>query len=45
MKENRKLSVMLVLWAVYAASVVVQNVLAAKSIDIWLFTVTTGIFC
>lgn len=44
MKENRKLSVMLVLWAVYAASVVVQNVLAAKSIDIWLFTVTTGIF-
>lgn len=44
MKESKRLNVLLVIWAVYAGSVIVQNVLATKSIDIWVFTVTTGIF-
>lgn len=40
-KETKVLNV---LFGVYAASLIVMNVLATKSIDIGLFTVTTGIF-
>lgn len=40
-KETKVLNV---LFGVYAASLIMMNVLATKSIDIGLFTVTTGIF-
>lgn len=41
--KDKKIKVLVAVWAIYAASVIVQNVLAAKSIDVWKFTVTTGI--
>lgn len=40
-KETKVLNV---LFGVYSASLIMMNVLATKSIDIGLFTVTTGIF-
>lgn len=40
-KETKILNV---LFGVYAASLIMMNILATKSIDIGLFTVTTGIF-
>lgn len=41
MKNKYKL--LAILFAIYAGGVITQNVLAAKQIDIWVFTVTTGI--
>lgn len=40
-KETKVLNV---LFGVYAASLIMMNILATKSIDIGIFTVTTGIF-
>lgn len=40
-KETKVLNV---LFGVYAASLIMMNILATKSIDVWVFTVTTGIF-
>lgn len=44
MKENiKKYNLLAILFGVYASSIMIQNVLATKQIDIFMFTVTTGI--
>ena len=40
MKKNKLLQIF---FAVYAAAIIIQNILATKQIDIAMFTVTTGI--
>lgn len=42
-KENKKAEVLKVCFAIYAASLMIQNILATKQIDVFMFTVTTGI--
>ena len=42
-KTNFKNNLMAVLFGVYCASLMIQNVLASKTIDIAIFTVTTGV--
>lgn len=39
----KKIKLLTALFAIYAGGVLAQNVLASKQIDIWQFTVTTGI--
>ena len=39
MKKNREA----VVFGIYTAALLIQNILALKSIDIWMFTMTTGI--
>ena len=44
MKENiKKYNLLAILFGVYVSSIMIQNVLATKQIDIFMFTVTTGI--
>jgi len=42
-KEIKKAEVLKVGFAIYTASLIIQNILATKQIDIFMFTVTTGI--
>lgn len=42
-KENKIKLVSEVLFGIYCASLLIQNILALKSIDVGIFTVTTGI--
>ena len=42
MKEN-KTKALVSLFGIYTACLVIMNILAVKQIDIWIFTVTTGI--
>ena len=39
-KKNKVLNIM---FGIYAAAIIIQNILATKQIDITIFTVTTGI--
>ena len=42
-KVNKKYNLLSIMFAVYAAAIIIQNILATKQIDIAIFTVTTGI--
>lgn len=44
MKENiKKYNLLMIMFGVYAGAIMIQNILATKQIDIFIFTVTTGI--
>ena len=43
MKQDYKSKLIPILFGVYCASLIIQNILATKTIDIFMFTVTTGI--
>lgn len=40
---KKKNLILPILFGVYCASLIIQNTLATKTIDVWVFTVTTGI--
>lgn len=40
---SKKMSILSAFFAFYAAGVVVQNILATKQIDLWIFTLAAGI--
>lgn len=42
-KEIKKYNLLALLFGIYASSIIIQNILATKQIDIFMFTVTTGI--
>ena len=42
-KKERKIEILKYSFAIYAAAIIIQNILATKQIDIRIFTVTTGI--
>lgn len=42
-KKEKKIEILKISFAIYAAAIVIQNILATKQIDIGMFTVTTGI--
>lgn len=42
-KVSKKYNLLSIMFAVYAAAIIIQNILATKQIDIAIFTVTTGI--
>lgn len=42
-KDLKKAEILKVCFAVYASALMIQNVLATKQIDIFMFTVTTGV--
>lgn len=41
--EKNNSSKQAIIFAVYSAGLLIQNILALKSIDIWVFTLTTGV--
>lgn len=41
--ERKKYNLLTLLFGIYTSSIIIQNVLATKQIDIFVFTVTTGI--
>lgn len=41
--ERKKYNLLILLFGIYTSSIIIQNVLATKQIDIFVFTVTTGI--
>ena len=41
--ERKKYNLLILLFGIYTSSIIIQNVLATKQIDIFIFTVTTGI--
>ena len=41
--ETTKHSKQTILFGIYTAGLLIQNILALKSIDIWVFTMTTGV--
>lgn len=43
MKDNFKNKLIPMLFGIYCASLIIQNILATKTIDIFMFTVTTGV--
>ena len=43
MKKQRLLTLLPLLYAAYASSLLAMNLLATKQFDLWQFTVTTGI--
>lgn len=43
MQNNKKENILLILFSIYSSGIVIQNILATKQIDIFMFTVTTGI--
>lgn len=40
---KKKNEVLTIMFGIYAAAIIIQNILATKQIDIFMFTVTTGI--
>lgn len=42
-KEIKKYNLLMIMFGIYASSIIIQNILATKQIDILVFTVTTGI--
>lgn len=42
-KELKKYNLLVIMFGIYASSIIIQNILATKQIDIFVFTVTTGI--
>lgn len=43
LKELNRSKLLVILSSFYSALIIVMNILATKSIDVWIFTVTTGI--
>lgn len=43
MNKKNKIEILKFSFAIYAAAIIIQNILATKQIDIGIFTVTTGI--
>lgn len=41
--SKRKNEILKLCFSIYASSLIIQNILATKQIDVWVFTVTTGI--
>lgn len=41
--ERKKYNLLILIFGIYTSSIIIQNVLATKQIDIFVFTVTTGI--
>lgn len=41
--ENRNSTKQATIFAIYSAGLLIQNILALKSIDVWIFTLTTGV--
>lgn len=43
MKEIKKNNILMLMFGIYTGAIIIQNILATKQIDIFMFTVTTGI--